>query len=132
MEAKGCAKPMVWKTARRHFYWAVRARLAKSTALNAIEAASPDSSLEYREQVLEKLVSLDESADNRTQATALEALDLTDAIARLKSDHIASHLAELSSHDRKATMNGLVNFVDGLSDEEKITLRNALQTGTRE
>jgi acetyl-CoA carboxylase / biotin carboxylase 1 len=131
MEAKGCAQPMVWKNARRHFYWAVRARLAESAALQAIETASPETTLEYRKKLLHNLASYDDAADNQTVATALEALDLTDAVSRLKGDALTTQLVNLAREDRKSTINGLVRFVDGLTDEEKIALRNALQAGGR-
>jgi acetyl-CoA carboxylase/biotin carboxylase 1 len=132
MEAKGCAKSMLWKDARRRFYWTVRARLAKSRALDVIEAASPESSLDYRIQLLHTLASIDDATDNEAAAVALEGLDLTDTVSRLKGDHLATQLSEMAQHDRKSTVDGLVRFVEGLSDEEKLTLRLALQTGPRQ
>jgi acetyl-CoA carboxylase/biotin carboxylase 1 len=129
MEAKGCAQSMVWKDARRRFYWAVRARLAQSTALDTLEAASPESTHEYRIKLLHSLASLGDAAGDEAIATALERLDLTDAVSRLKGDHLTTQLTELARHDRKSMVNGLVRFVEGLSDEEKIALRTALQTG---
>jgi acetyl-CoA carboxylase/biotin carboxylase 1 len=131
MEAKGCAKPMVWKNARRHFYWALRARLAKSAALDAIEEASPDSTLEYREELVDKLASIDARADDQTAAAALEALDLTGPLSRLRGDHISSQLVDLFQSDRKGAIGGLVNFIDTLSEEDKMAIRTALQTSTR-
>jgi acetyl-CoA carboxylase/biotin carboxylase 1 len=57
LEAKGCAKPMVWPQARRHFYWAVRARVARSRALCSLAEADPNASYEYRSRLLDTLTS---------------------------------------------------------------------------
>ena len=58
MEAKGCAKSCVWKDARRHFYWSLRARLARSRILAQFAEAYPESTSEYRSQVLTQLAPL--------------------------------------------------------------------------
>ena len=52
MEAKGCAKPCVWKDARRHFYWSLRARLARTAALAQLAEADPELSLAARVRLL--------------------------------------------------------------------------------
>jgi acetyl-CoA carboxylase / biotin carboxylase 1 len=127
MEAKGCAKPLVWKDARRYFYWALRARLAKSSALAELEEAAPDSSREYRNDLLCQLSKLDESANNQAIATAFEALDLATTVTRLKTEQLVRKITEMVHEDRKATMAGLLRFVDNLDDEEKGALRAALQ-----
>ena len=59
MEAKGCAKPAQWKTARRFYYWAVRARLARSAALQALSEASPGATYEYRTRLLNNLTGIE-------------------------------------------------------------------------
>lgn len=131
MEAKGCAKPAVWKEARRFFYWAVRAGIAHVDALNKLAEASPEASLEYRERLLQTLAQVDETADNRTTAEALEALDLKATLAQLRGDHLARQLLATSTDNRKAMMDGLVRIVDNLSEDEKTALIAALQNSNR-
>ena len=131
MEAKGCAKPMVWKDARRRFYWAVRAKVARSAALAQLAEASPDASVEYRTRLLESLAGIEETTDPREIAEALENLDLTNTVAQLKADHLARQMLALANEDRKATVDGLVRLVDSLNDDEKLALMNALQSSTR-
>lgn len=131
MEAKGCAKAMVWKGARRHFYWAVRAKLARTAAMVQLADASPDSTVEYRARLLESLASIDSTTDYRVMAETLETLDLFATVAQLKADHLMRSMLALAQEDRKATMDGLVRLVDNLSEDEKATLISALQTSSR-
>lgn len=122
---------MVWKDARRRFYWALRAKVAKSTALDHLAEASPDSTVEYREHLLESLTSTDATTDRRAAAQTYETLDLRPTVAQLKADHLMRRMLALSHEDRKATVNGLVRLVDNLSEEERATLLNALQNSNR-
>lgn len=131
MEAKGCAKALTWKNARRHFYWALRARIARSNALKAFTEASPDSDYEYRTDLLENLVPVQELGDNRALALALEAFDIKPTVAKLKSDYLMRRMLEMADEDRKATISGLVRFVDNLTDDEKAALKTALQSSGR-
>ena len=131
MEAKGCAKPAVWKDARRHFYWAVRARVARSSALALLEEASPESTPEYRQRLLNSISFVDKTTDFRTAAEALERLDLTATVAQLKSDFLMRRLLDMAQLDRKAMMASLVRLSDNLSDEDRITLISALQNTGR-
>jgi acetyl-CoA carboxylase / biotin carboxylase 1 len=128
MEAKGCAKPMVWKNARRHFYWAVRARIARSSALSQLEEASPRTTFEYRTQLLETLACIDASTPYQAVAESLEALDLKPTVARLKSDHLIQQVFALTHENRKVTIDGLVRFINDLADEDRSSLMAALQT----
>jgi acetyl-CoA carboxylase/biotin carboxylase 1 len=123
MEAKGCAKPAVWKEARRHFYWATRARIARSNALGLFTAASPSQSREYLKQLLNDLSGVDEKSDHRAAAEALEDLDLSSTIAQLKGEHIAQQLLG----DRKSLIDGFVKLTDCLSEDEKATVLAALK-----
>jgi acetyl-CoA carboxylase / biotin carboxylase 1 len=123
MEAKGCAKPVVWKESRRYFYWATRARLARSNALAQFAAAGPSQSREYREQLLNDLSGVSGKSDHRTAAEALENLDLSSAIAQLKGEHIAQQLLG----DRKSLVDGFVRLVDCLSEDENATVLAALR-----
>lgn len=122
---------MVWKDARRRFYWSLRAKVAKSAALDQLAEASPDSTVEYRDHLLESLSSVDLSADRRVAAETYEALDLRPTVAQLKADHLMRSMLALSHEDRKATVNGLVRLVDNLSDDERAALLNALQNSNR-
>jgi len=123
MEAKGCAKPAVWKEARRYFYWAARARIARSNALALFAAACPSQSREYREQLLNDLSGVSGKSDHRAAAEALENLDPSSAIAQLKREHIVQQLLG----DRKASVDGFVRLVDCLSEDEKATVLAALK-----
>ncbi|KAI0046521.1 acetyl CoA carboxylase [Auriscalpium vulgare] len=131
MEAKGCARPAVWKEARRFFYWATRARVALSSALARLAEADPASGREQHGQLLRTLAHLDEKADHRTVAEALEALDLRPTIAQLKADHLSHQLLETTHDDRKAVVAGLVRLVDNLTDDEKAAVLSALQNSIR-
>jgi hypothetical protein len=42
METKNCAKPAMWKDARRYFYWALRTRITHSNLLEQIEDGNPE------------------------------------------------------------------------------------------
>jgi acetyl-CoA carboxylase/biotin carboxylase 1 len=131
MEAKGCAKPMVWKDARRHFYWAVRARVAQSSALAKMEQASPGSTFEYRTRLLNSLASVDATTPYRTVAQAIEALDLKPTLARLKSEHLMQQMLALAHEDEKATIDGLASLINKLADEGKSSLITAIQNASR-
>ena len=123
MEAKGCAKPAVWKEARRYFYWATRARLARSNALAQLAVAGPSQSREYCERLLNDLSGLDEKSDHQTIAQALEALDLSSTVAQLRTEHLLQQLLG----DRKSLIDGFVRLVDGLTENEKSTVLTALK-----
>ncbi|KAL4066080.1 acetyl-CoA carboxylase [Scleroderma citrinum] len=128
MEAKGCARPAVWKQARRYFYWALRARLARSEALNRLAESNPEASPELLAKLLDSLVTVSDPSDNRTLATALEELDLRSTVTHLRADHLLQCFLEVSQHDRKASIDGLVRLVDSLSDDERQILQSALQS----
>ncbi|THG95758.1 hypothetical protein EW026_g5952 [Hermanssonia centrifuga] len=129
--SKGCARPMVWKDARRRFYWSLRAKVAWSSAMEQLAEASPGSTAEYRSRLLESLAEVDASTDRRVAAEKLEALDLCATAAQLKADHLMRRMLALAQEDRKATMNGLIRLVDNLSDDEKSALAGALASSSR-
>ncbi|KAI0321613.1 acetyl CoA carboxylase [Amylostereum chailletii] len=131
MEAKGCARPASWKNARRQFYWAARARIAQTVALAQIAEASPDSSREQQLRLLYSLAELDEKADNRAIAEALEVVDLKSTLPQLRSDHLAQQLLETKQEDRKAVLDGLVRLVESLGDDEKAAVLAALANSSR-
>ena len=125
MEAKGCATPCVWKDARRRFYWSLRARLARSRILAQFTEANPNSSSDYRAQMLTQLAPPD-ATDMRKTAETLENLDISSTLAMLRSMRISEGLSKAAEVDRKATVSGLVEYARGLSDEERSTLLAAL------
>ena len=127
MEAKGCAKPAVWKEARRFFYWALRARLARSEALAQLADSNPDATPELLEKLLDSLVSTVNRTDNRALANALEELDLTSTLVRLRTDYLLQRILEAAQEDRKASIDGLVRLVDSLTHDERQVLQSALQ-----
>ena len=131
MEAKGCAKPAVWKNARRRFYWAVRARVARSSALAMISEASPGTTLEYRSRLLDSMASIEPTTDHREMAEKIEHLDLSKTLAQLKIDYLMRSLLDVSHLDRKAAMDGLLRLVDNLSEDERMGLKVALQTSSQ-
>jgi acetyl-CoA carboxylase/biotin carboxylase 1 len=131
MEAKGCAKPAVWKEARRHFYWAVRARIAKSAALSDLKEASPESNHEYRLRLLNNLAGIESDATNRDISEALERLDLSGTVSQLKADHLIRQMIDLTKEDPKAAMASLARLADNLSDEERHALVGVLQSAPR-
>lgn len=122
---------MEWKDARRRFYWAVRAKVAWSSAIAQLEVASPESTYEYRERLLQSLTSIDSTTERRVVAETLEALDLKPTVAQLKADHLMRSMIALAHEDRKATVSGLVRLVDNLADDEKAVLLAALQNSSR-
>jgi acetyl-CoA carboxylase / biotin carboxylase 1 len=123
MEAKGCAKPAVWKEARRYFYWATRARLARSNALALLATAGPSQSHEYLERLLNDISGVSGKSDYKAAAEKLENLDLSSAIVQLKGEHIAQQLLG----DRKSLIDGFVRLADYLSEDEKATVLAALK-----
>ncbi|KAI0032669.1 acetyl CoA carboxylase [Vararia minispora EC-137] len=131
MEAKGCARPMTWKNARRHFYWATRARLAETAALAQLAEASPDTSNDYRKRLLATLARLDEKAENRVIAETLETLDLKGTVLQLRNDHLVRQLLESREDDRKAVLDAIVRITDSLSAEEKALVLAGLQGANR-
>jgi acetyl-CoA carboxylase/biotin carboxylase 1 len=131
MEAKGCAKPTHWKASRRFFYWAFRARLARSAALQALAEASPNATYDYRLRLLRNLTGVESPTDYEEEANVIEKLDLTATVAQLKADHLARRLVELTKEDRKAALDGFLRFADGLSDDERAAVINVLQSAPR-
>lgn len=129
MEAKGCAKPCVWKDARRYFYWALRARLARSRLLKRLEEANPESAPEYRAQALTQLAPVD-GTDMRQAAETLENLDISSTIAQFRSDCVLQSLQTAALVDRKAAISGMLQAVGELSAEEKATMLAALQNSS--
>jgi len=58
METKSCAKPAMWKDARRYFYWALCARITHSSLLEQIEDGNPKMKSEECAALLDSLIFL--------------------------------------------------------------------------
>ena len=106
-------------------------RLAYSSALEKLAAASPTASHEYRTRLLDTLSRVNEIADPRAQAEALETLDLYVTLSQLKADAVTKSMLEAARDDRKAMVSGLVRMMDNLTVEEKEALRVALASENR-
>lgn len=130
MEAKGCAKACVWKDARRRFYWLLRARLAEARLLNQLEKANPESTPQYRAQLLTHLLPLT-GADTRETAEKLETLDISAAVSQFRSDYVLQTIRKASQVDRKSAIGGILRLVDELTDEEKAGLITSIQNAAR-
>lgn len=128
MEAKGCAKPAEWKNARRYFYWALRARVARSTALARIQAASPQLSSEERSDVVDSLIPGVDPEDRRAVAEALEAVDLAPTLSKLKAADVARQMVDLVLSDRKAALEGFARSLESLNEDEKARLVKLIQS----
>ncbi|KAH7094196.1 acetyl-CoA carboxylase [Auriculariales sp. MPI-PUGE-AT-0066] len=126
MEAKGCAKPAVWREARRFFYWALRGRLSRSAALAKFAEANPELSLDDRTRLLDALLPTQTSTTARETAEALEALNLAPTLTQIRGDYLARRFVDLALADRTAVVEGLERLRDRLSSEEKSALIAAL------
>lgn len=126
MEAKGCAKPMVWKNARRHFYWSLRARLARDQKLSEMMKANPNLTNELAMKQLNTLLS--GSTEPRSVAEELEKLNLDSTIAQMKNDYVAQQLTTLATQDRKALISGVSSLLGSLSEDERASVLLALHS----
>jgi acetyl-CoA carboxylase/biotin carboxylase 1 len=128
MEAKGCAKPLVWKNARRHFYWSLRARLAKESVLRALEDANPLATYEDRLKVLPTLVS--ETNDPQQLAQEFESIDLASLLPQLRHQYAVTQVQRMAEKDRASTIQGFTHLIQVMSAEEKAALTVALQAAS--
>jgi len=128
MEAKGCAKRMEWTNARRYFYWAVRGRVARSSALGKFAEADPSLTYDQRREILEDLLSLDSGASIQAVTEAYEAVDLKQTISKLKSEHLLGKLLALAEEDKQAAVNGLTRLISDLGEDTKSALLSALRS----
>ena len=125
MEAKGCAKPTIWKNARRHFYWALRAKLARSKLLNALISANPSSAISENQRLIDSLLP-ESPISTQEVAETLERADVSDTLTRMRSDALVVALRGLVVKDRKAALEGIARVLEELSEEEKSGLGEVL------
>lgn len=118
MEAKGCAKPAVWKDARRHFHWAVRGHTVKPAALAQIAEATPEPNLEYRARFLYNLAGIDAETDmiSRLQQIQMVANDIN-AVSRDFSSVYGVSLEPLSPLCRKLLLEYAAEYEKYCLDE---------------
>jgi len=119
---------MEWANARRYFYWALRARVARSSALGKLAEADPSLTYDRRCEILEGLLSLNPGASPETVAEAYEAVDLKRTITKLKSEHILGELLALAEEDKQVTVDGLTKLISGLGENTKSALLSALRS----
>ena len=119
---------MEWTNARRHFYWAVRGRVARSSALRKLAEADPSLTYDQRREILEDLLSLGSGASPRGIAEAYEAVDLKQTVSKLKSEHLLGKLLALGEEDKQATVDGLTRLISGLGEDTKSALLSALRS----
>jgi len=117
---------MEWTNARRYFYWAVRARVARSTALARLAEADPSLTYDQRREILEGSLSLDSGASPQAVAEAYEAVDLKQTFSRLKGEHLMSKLLALAEEDKQVAVDGLTRLISGLGEDIKSSLMSAL------
>ena len=96
-----------------------------------LTAAGPSFPTEYHTRLLTSLIPEFENAPAQQRAEALENLDLTSTVSQLKSDHLVRQMRELALDDRKAILSGLMKMVNDLTDEEKLSLSDAIRNSNR-
>jgi acetyl-CoA carboxylase / biotin carboxylase 1 len=126
MEAKGCAKATTWINARRHFYWSLRARLARDYAISQMEKANPNLSYESMVALLNNL--LPGGGEPRDIAEQLEKLNLDSTLAQLRNDYVAQQITDLTNQDRKSVLSGVANLLGNLTEDEKAAMLLALHS----
>ncbi|KAG2125033.1 hypothetical protein DEU56DRAFT_825979 [Suillus clintonianus] len=113
---KGCAKPAAWKDARRYFYWALRARIARSDLLEQIEDGNPEMSAPccwihlFLPVTCPTIVLWPKSLSSSTYRRPCRNSRLIIYSATLR-------IAEVAEEDRKASLDGLVRIIDSLPDD---------------
>lgn len=134
MEAKGCAKPAVWKEARRFFYWALRYKVVKASHTKALQEASPSLAKDAAQDLLFSLLPPTTNVkDNRAMTEALEALNLETTLNELREAEITRQVVSfMRSPNRKAALNGIVNAAQSLTNDERALLRSLLTPSTAE
>ncbi|KIY53020.1 hypothetical protein FISHEDRAFT_55652 [Fistulina hepatica ATCC 64428] len=130
MEAKGCAKPMEWKGARRYFHWALRARIAQSSALAVLADAQPTASFEDRCHHLNELAGIDADDSHRVIVDKLGKLNLDATLVKLKADFFMRRLLEVTRRDAKTSLESIRRLADDLTDEDRRALIDILQSAT--
>ena len=118
---------MEWTNARRYFYWAVRGRVARSSALAKLAEADPGLTSDQRREILEDSLSLDSGMSPQAVAEAYEAINLKQTLSKLKSEHLLGKLLALAEEDKQATVDGLTKLISGLGEDTKTALLSALR-----
>ncbi|KAI0306019.1 acetyl-CoA carboxylase [Multifurca ochricompacta] len=111
MEAKGWLNPLCGK---RH--------VAISTGQHAL-ASHARMLLRSLPPLVPVIPRIPEKSDHRATAQVLETLELSSAVSQLRGEHLVQQLLG----DRKALIDGFVQLVDGLTEEEKATVLAVLK-----
>lgn len=119
---------MEWVNARRYFYWTLRGRVARSSALGKLAGADPSLTPDERREILEDSLSLDSGMSPQAVAEAYEAVDLKQTISKLKSEHLLGKLSALAEEDKQTTVDGLARLISGLGEDTKSALLSALRS----
>jgi len=125
MKAKNTIRhPLVWKNARRFFYWRLRRRLNEESLIKKMANTSTKDS-KSRDDSLRRLKAWtgiqDFEHDDRAVATWYEEnrKSVTAKLDGLKSEGVAFDIAALLSANREGGMNGLKQFLDTMPVQER-------------
>ncbi|KAH6919057.1 acetyl CoA carboxylase [Coprinopsis sp. MPI-PUGE-AT-0042] len=111
MEAQSCAKPAVWKDARR--------KIARSAALAQLADASPGTTYQCHARLLNNLANLAADSDPQQVSAALESPDINHAAMQLRADYLVRQMPQLTQDNRKMALEGFSRLADGLAEEER-------------
>jgi acetyl-CoA carboxylase/biotin carboxylase 1 len=75
------------------------------------------------------LAGIEPRADNRRTAEALEKLDISQSLSKLKADRLLRQLIQLTKDDRKAALDSFTRLAENFSNEEKAALLTVLKPG---
>lgn len=124
MQAKGTIRqPLVWKNARRFFYWRLRRRLNEEALIKKMANTSKDSMA--RENSLQSLRAWtgiqDFEQNDRAVATWYEEnrKNVQAKLDGLKSEGAAYDIANLLSANREGSMKGLKQFLETMPIQER-------------
>lgn len=124
MQAKGTIRqPLVWKNARRFFYWRLRRRLNEEALIKKMASTSKDSMA--RENSLQSLRAWtgiqDFEHNDRAVATWYEEnrKNVQAKMDGLKSEGAAYDIANLLSVNREGSMKGLKQFLETMPIQER-------------
>lgn len=124
MQAKGTIRqPLVWKNARRFFYWRLRRRLNEEALIKKMANTSKDSMT--RENSLQSLRAWtgiqDFEQNDRAVATWYEEnrKNVQAKMDGLKSEGAAYDIANLLSVNREGSMKGLKQFLETMPIQER-------------
>ncbi len=114
---KAVLDPWNGKNARRHFYWTLRARLARDSLLASLENANPLSSFDERLKILTTLVS--NTDEPQRLAEDLESVNLEPLLAQLCHQHAVAQVQLMAEKDRTSAIQGFTHLIHLMTSEER-------------